>query len=289
MELLQPNDPRLPIAGAYGAIYNSLDSSLNPVAFTQGLTRPITTRGSAVFTDTTVTSFAKLPNGFSLTTDKGHKIRARSIICATSTWPEAGKLNTSLSCYSLPLISYIAVTEPVKGLRQRWKDELIWNTYKIYNYLRILPDERVLIGGEDQWFGSPTLHGNSSTNSEYAQRLLAKLRAYFPDLDFKIQTSWSGYLAYPIDGLPIIQTRGGVSSIITDGLPFGWLMGQIAADRITGGRSEYDDLYDYQRDVGVWKNLFLRLPLPDRWKGSLIKMGVAYEQAIDEIDKGLKY
>lgn len=276
-ELLDGNDSSIPIAGATGAIRNHNEASMNPIAFLLGVARACVRNGVRIYTGAKITSVQEDAHGVLLKTACGNTVRAKHVVNAVSIWPSGRVVNHSLETYAAPLTSYILVTKPVPGLSQRWHGELMWNAYEAYQYMRLLPDDRVIIGGEDEFFGNPSGHATSAVHTSQSERLIRKLESYFPGIHFKIQAAWSGYLAYPLDGLPVVQTHGRMVSAVTDGLPFGWLVGIVAADRITKGHSEYDELFDCARDFGFLRNLYIKAPVPFFIKRWLLRIVAKYE------------
>lgn len=288
-ELYAAGDARIPVAGAYGALKTFGDASLNPAAFVRGVAIAVVRYGGEVFTHTCVVKVEEDGDGITAWTAKGNRVQAKHTVVATNGWHDLLKAMPHLKYVSVPYVSHMIVTEPVRGIEEKWRGELLWDTYEVYHYLRLLEDGRILIGGEDRWFGEP-YHGSLPGSSRYHRRLLNKLREYFPDFEITCSRGWSGYLADPIDGLPFMETRGRVTAAIVDGLPIGWSVGQAISDRIVRNHSALDVLYDaVHRKLGFWRRLFVRTPLPSRFKEILLKIAVVVVRALDELDKKFRY
>jgi glycine/D-amino acid oxidase-like deaminating enzyme len=150
----------------------------------------------------------------------------------------------------------------------------------------LLDDDCVLIGGE------ATLFADREVTKEDIERknghLLKKLREFFPGLSIETDFGWTGRLSCPIDQIPIIRTDNNVTYLITDGMPFGWLLGQMAADRISKGSSTYDSLYDHNRNYGFLENFIARSKLPRFLKEWGLKLGIIYESISSTLDEKFK-
>lgn len=287
-ELYEKGDSRIPIAGAHGALKTFLDAECNPAFLVFGLMDLVLRRGSSIFTDTEITRIHEENGGVQLLTSAGHTIYAAKVIIATNGWIELLHAMPHLRTISVPYVSHIAVTEPVPGIRDRWRGELLWNTYEIYHYLRLLDDDRVMIGGESRWLGWPH-HGEFPGVSGYNHKLIGTLHKYFPSFTFRLAQGWSGYLAIPIDGFPVIETRGNIHAAIVDGIPMGWLAGNVLADRVINATSSFGAIYDAHRDFGFWRNMYVKLPLPKFVKNLVLAVGLITIRLLDEIDKLVRY
>lgn len=98
-----------------------------------------------IFENTKVNKIDRNGNGFVCQTAFGDKIFCKEIVLATGfnfgLSPDASRL-----CKKV--VSFTIVTNPLKDLRW-YKDALIQDCKKPYHYLRFLPDDRIIFGGED--------------------------------------------------------------------------------------------------------------------------------------------
>jgi len=268
---------RLPVAGIAAAIRTAGDYALDPARFARGLASSLARR-AAVHEHTTVSGIRRTGTQTHILTATGARIRADHVVLATGGW----HLASGMRALAVPFTSYIAVTEPVSAeVTARLGDALLWDTYEIYHYLRRLPDGRILIGGNDSILATFGI----STINRAGGRLLTVLRRFFPGTEFRLQAAWGGRIALPPDGFPVVETNGNRTMLITDSLPLGWIIGRMAADRIRTGGSEYDDLFDVGRDMGIAGNLLRSLPLPRSLKIAAMRAGLAatlVRSALDE-------
>jgi glycine/D-amino acid oxidase-like deaminating enzyme len=280
-ELYNPGDPRIPATANFGALKTFSDCAFNPAEFVSGLLDVLKLRGIQVFKGK-ITGIREEKDLVFLSSDNNHSIKAKFVVLATNGFSLSGRPLPAALQYR----SHILVTKPVSGIRERWNGELIWDTYKMYHYLRLLDDGRILIGGEDSLFARREAELKDIEKKN--RHLLGKLREFFPGLKIEADFGWTGQLSYPLDGLPIIKTEGKVTSLITDGIPFGWLVGQMAADRISKGKSELDDLYDYGRDYGLLRNIIIKSRLPNFLKYFALKLGLFLEHIGSSLDEKFK-
>jgi glycine/D-amino acid oxidase-like deaminating enzyme len=250
---------------------------MNPARFAGGVAQALS-RIAAVHEHTAVSGIRATGGRHEVITTNGDRVMTDHVVLATSGW----SLTRGMRSLAVPFTSYIAVTEPVPPqVTERLGDSLFWDTYEIYHYLRRLPDGRVLIGGNDSILSTFGL----STVNQAATRLFRVLRRYFPGADLRLQAAWAGRIALPADGLPVIETRGDRTLLITDGLALGWLLGSLAAERIGGKPAELDALFDADRDMGFAANLLRKAPLPRAAKLAAMRIGLGWEllrSALDE-------
>jgi glycine/D-amino acid oxidase-like deaminating enzyme len=279
--LIPPGDAALPARGMFGALRTVDDAAMDPARFVRGVAQQI---GNAdLFTGTRVTEIDKQGNGYALKVQGGVTVRAERVVVATNSW----SLADAVAGHAVPYASCIAIASSHEPFAHpAWHGELMWDTYGTYHYLRELPDGRILIGGEDDFFGP---RHDATLSPQRASHLMHTLGTLFPSTRFEYQSGWRGSLAYPLDGLPVIHSRDGLHTLVTDGLPFGWLIGRVAAERIVSGRSDYDHLYDAGRDFGMLRNVLIRAPIPAAFKRLLLKIGVALYRVWYLLDESVKH
>lgn len=281
-ELFHSGSPGIPVASNFGALKTFSDCAFDPTQFLHGLAEVIRSTGGNIFTKTKIKSLQEKNDLLFLQDESGHTIKTRFVIFATNGFSFSEKPDhAAIQCRS-----HIMVTKPVAGIRERWHGELIWDTYKLYHYLRLLDDDRILIGGEDSLFAHKEITPEDTRKTNH--HLLKKLEEFFPGSKIEVDLGWPGQLSYPLDGIPIIKTEKNITYLITDGMPFGWLLGQMATDRITKGSSPLDDLYDYGRDYGFFENIIIKSKLPNRFKYWALKLGLTFEYAMNSLDERFK-
>jgi glycine/D-amino acid oxidase-like deaminating enzyme len=256
-----------PLDAIYGALRTEGDSSINPSRFARSLSRNLP-HTVTVHERSPVTAIHSRRGRQQVSTPYG-RITADHVVIATGGWELAG----GMRALAVPFVSYIVVTPQLPDeVTARIGDAIMWDTYEMYHYLRRTADNRLLIGGNDSVLG--TLRNGAPDHVTAA--LLRTLRRYVPHPSITAEATWSGTIALPPDGLPVIETRGQRTLLITDGMLMGWLLGRMTADRIRTGRSDFDPLYDGSRTMGFAGNLLRSIPAPRTMKVHLMRLGLAW-------------
>ena len=97
--------------------------------------------------------------------------------------------------------SYAFVSDPLPGgLPPGLSSSLVWETARPYLYLRTTPDQRLLVGGEDDAVDVPARR--DARVMAKARKLLDRAHALFPQLPLRPAFAWAGTFAETGDGLP---------------------------------------------------------------------------------------
>lgn len=180
------------------ALFSKDGGQVDPHRLTHGLLVAGCRRGLQVYDRTKVTRFTPTPRGIRLVTDKGFTIRARRAVISagfesmTYLRGEAG----TLKC------TYALISEPTSSLRDWYQRCLIWESGIPYLYLRTTPDNRIIVGGEDEDFVNPTRR--DALIPRKTRTLVRKFKALFPDVKLDVAYSWSGTFGETKDGLAYI-------------------------------------------------------------------------------------
>jgi glycine/D-amino acid oxidase-like deaminating enzyme len=165
---------------------------------THALFRAATRMGARIFDRTEMTRWQQAGDGVVLTTDRGCRVAARSIVFATGYESQrylkrkAGQLKNTYALASEPLEEFTG-----------WHDRcLIWETARPYFYLRTTADGRAIIGGEDDAFHSPAKRDASVARK--SEKLARQFRAMFPAIDLEVAYAWGGSFGETEDGLAYI-------------------------------------------------------------------------------------
>jgi glycine/D-amino acid oxidase-like deaminating enzyme len=155
-------------------------------------------RGARIFDRTPVEKYEPREDGITLTTDRGHRIRARWAVFATGY--EAVEL---LDRRVVDLKSSFAlVSEPLANFDGWWEQCLLWETARPYLYLRTTDDGRAIVGGEDDPFRSAVRR--DALVPKKAARLAERFRELFPRIELEIAYAWAGTFGETKDGLAYI-------------------------------------------------------------------------------------
>lgn len=193
--ITQKNNP-FPFAVQAGLYCENGGAELNPYRFTHAL---LENSGGKKFENTEVVAIEKNDNGLVCVTSYGYKIFCKKVICAT------GFNETLLSKKPLSekYVSYTIVTNPMPNLA--WEgDALVQDFMDPYHYMRKLPDQRIIFGGEDVAYKKTI---DEKTAKEKYKVLLEQLKTLFPAFkdDLHIEYSFCGLFASTKNNLGIIS------------------------------------------------------------------------------------
>ena len=99
--------------------------------------------------------------------------------------------------------TYAVVSEQSPEQIPHWKNNvMMWNTEDRYLYLRLTPDNRIIIGGRDERFSNAVTRQDPILKKQgNCKRIFNKA---LPDLAFKKEFAWSGTFGKTRDSLPYI-------------------------------------------------------------------------------------
>ncbi|HWI63485.1 MAG TPA: FAD-dependent oxidoreductase [Symbiobacteriaceae bacterium] len=181
---------------------------IDPYRFTHALLRYAAEHGVTIYENTEVTEISPGEKEVRMATANGFRIRAGRVVVASGyAAREYIEQRTALLTRSFAI-----VTRPVPEV-PGWRDRcIIRDNKQVYTYLRPMPGERILIGGEDLDVGSDRsavaqLSGDDPISDRQYRRLLERLNRLFPILaltEDDIEFRFSGIFADTKDSLPYI-------------------------------------------------------------------------------------
>jgi len=181
------------------AIVSEGDAELDVYRLTHALLQSALGHGARVYDRTHVSRVVADGSGVVLETTRGPRVRAGQLVCAAGYQASeylgrrAGSLHSTWAFASEPMAA------PIPG----WPDAaLVWETARPYVYMRRTPDDRVIIGGEDEPFKGR--HQGLQTLSRKTTRLVERFRALLPGVSIEPAFSWAGVFGTTHDGLPFI-------------------------------------------------------------------------------------
>lgn len=142
------------------------------------------------------------------------------------------------------------------------KDKFISGTYEDtrspYNYFRIdkkTDHDRLIIGGADHLSAIKLDHEvNHKLMQDYTKEL-------FKETTLEEVRHWSGSMLETNDGLAFIgETKGGnifyIFGFSGNGMTYSYIAGKILLDKVLGKENPYSNIYNVDRKISWWKNLF---------------------------------
>ena len=94
-----------------------------------------------------------------------------------------------------------------------------WVTARPYLYFRITPDNRLLVGGEDDAIDIPARRDRRVPKK--AAKLLERMRAMFPAAGIVPAFSWAGTFAETEDGLPFFGPHASLGPRVHYAMAYG--------------------------------------------------------------------
>jgi len=180
------------------AIVTRGDAEVNPYVFVHALAEEAVKRGLEIYEGTKMLSVEPRSEGYTIVTGSG-RIEANHVVYAVGYTPEAAggrwpktKLHRS----------YAIVTNPLPSLAEWHERFLLWETARPYLYLRTTSDNRIIIGGLDEYLRQPV--ASKQELRAHSMRLLAELRRLFPAYSPEIRYEWNATFGESADGLPWI-------------------------------------------------------------------------------------
>lgn len=200
-----------------------------------------------LYSHTEILKWKEVKNGYELETHEGKKVQCKYVVIAAGF--EAGQF---LPRNLMKLIStYVLISYPVAE-KELWPERsLIWETNSPYVYMRTTPDNRMMIGGEDEDFRDPVRR--DSLLREKIQKLEKKFNKIYPEIPFTTDMAWCGTFSSTDDGLPYIGTWPGKDRMFFalgyggNGITFSMIAAQIIANKLSGKKDERAEIFKFDR------------------------------------------
>lgn len=203
--------------------------------------------GARVFERTLIREFRDNGSGIQLRTTTGHVLRGRHLIYATG-YGSQDLLPKGL----IDLNSTFALISKEGTAEHPWRSNaLIWETARPYLYMRTAPGGRIMVGGRDEPFRSPTLR--DALLARKTDALVQDFARLMPDIPLQVDHAWCGTFGQTKDGLPYIDRHprdrnswfalgmGG------NGITFSACAAEILRDRILGRPNPQAELFRFSR------------------------------------------
>jgi glycine/D-amino acid oxidase-like deaminating enzyme len=220
-------------------------AQVDPYRLNQRLLQRSTQLGLEIFAKTNVVQYLPSDDRVKLVTEHGPTITTRRVVFATG-YETPRFLDQNMVTLKS---TYALASRPINQSIDIEKT-LIWETSRPYFYLRWGPDNRVLIGGEDEPFA------DAEARDELIPAKAAVLAQKFRDL-FKIsidvQCAWAGVFGETKDGLPCIGPHpkfplglfalgyGG------NGITFSLIAAEIIRDTLLGHQNPDSHIFTFDR------------------------------------------
>ena len=219
--------------------------TFHPTKYLRGLARCITARGGRLFADTAVVGTEEKDGAVIISTEGGHKVRAKHAVIATNS-PINDKY--ALHTKEAPYRSYaMALMLPHRAL----PDALYWDTLDPYHYVRIQPgkdQDYLIVGGADH------KSGEANDMEVRFEALEAWIRNLVPDLG-GVTHRWSGQVLETIDFTSFTGRNPGSENVYVhtgdsgQGITHGVVASLIVSSAIMQGRALWQNTYAPDRQT----------------------------------------
>ena len=170
------------------ALSNQQSASCDPYRLAHDLLANAVQHGAKVLDRTQVTQFKCSNDRVLLATSRDASVSAKRVVIATGY-----EAHTMLKERVVNLDNtYAVVSQPMNSFAPWNSDWMLWEAKIPYLYLRCTDDDRILAGGEDDRFHSPTRRDASIEKK--AGLIHAKTRELIPGLEWEVEFAWAGTL-----------------------------------------------------------------------------------------------
>lgn len=255
----------------YGGMRDSGSMHLHPLNYALGLAKAALEAGVRIFEESSVTGYRRDAEHTLVTTEKGHRVRARNLVLACNGY--LGNLEPRISGAIMPINNFMVATEPLGAevastlISQRLA---VQDSRFVINYWRCSDDHRLIFGGGESY--------RSTLPRDIAAIVKKRIVAIYPQLaDVSVDHAWGGTLAITMDRMPHVGRLDGniyyAHGYSGHGVPTATLVGKAIADAISSHRDTFE--------------LFASLPVHKFPGGTLLRWpamvaGMLYYSTLDK-------
>lgn len=205
-------------------------------------------KGLEIFDRTNICSIRHNKRSVEMETDEGLVIRCKKLVYATG-YEVVKYINKSI----VKLLStYAVASESLSPSLSLWmRNLLIWNTADPYLYMRKTADNRIIIGGRDEDFYSPTRR--DVLLKKKTKDLVKDFNKLFPGIPFVPEFSWTGTFGATKDGLPYIGKYKKLPNSYFalgfggNGITFSLIAAEIISKIIKGVKCKDAEIFSFER------------------------------------------
>ncbi|PDT15285.1 FAD-dependent oxidoreductase [Rhizobium sp. J15] len=146
-----------------------------------------------------------------------------------------------------------ALATVIQHPAQFWRDRaLIWEASHPYLYMRTTPDNRIVVGGEDD--GTIDAEARDRKLPAKTAAIREKMKRLWPKADTRVAHAWCGTFGETVDGLPLIGPVPGMPHVFAaygyggNGITFSYLAAQMIGAMIAGIHRDWFEDFALDRD-----------------------------------------
>jgi len=245
VELISPDEMRKEIGSDsfHGALLYKKSAQMHMGNYSLALASKTIEYGGKIFEDCPVVRIERVANQFVVYTPQG-RVRCKELIVATG--PSRSGPFSWFKRRIVPVGSFATVTERLdESLLQSVLPNRrnVTTTNNIGNYIRVLPDNRLLFGGRAKFAIS-----TPAADQECGEILRKTMVDFFPQLaNVKAEYCWGGAVDMTSDRLPRIGSHNGMLYAMGysgHGAQLSTLLGKVLAERVQGKqvKTPFDEL-----------------------------------------------
>ncbi len=232
--------------GYYGGIQYGETFGITSYLYCQQLKDVLKNKGVRIFENCEVVKIQE-----SGVKTKDHEVLAQSIVVATDRWAQ-DLVQEGREIYHAQ--TFLGITRPLPDDLINYmfpkSKMMVWDTELIYQYFRVIGDNRLLIGGSNILY---TYEPHAAISTALIRRKLQKyLHLNFPKLiNVELEYLWPGLIGVSKDFLPVAGQKDGSKNIYyvggAAGLPWAAALGLYLGEKILSGETKMDKFFDAKR------------------------------------------
>lgn len=264
------------------SVYDPAGGQVHPMKLVHMLKRLVTRKGVKIYENSPVTSVEEGNPAILTVGQKGHQIKAGSLVLATDAYTsKLGFFKNNI----LVMHTQTAVTAPLSKeqlSRCGWKSRLpFFDSWENLFHLVLTPDNRICIGGGNvEYFFNNGTHYKGNLG-KIGQMLSNEISRIYPSLSgIRLEAIWNGVLGITSDGEPSVGVTGNHDNIFYGmaynghGVALTYLFGRIIADIYNGNQSKWENTPFFNYTMPYIP------PEPLRWMG--VRLAISGFKYADE-------
>ncbi len=266
----------------HGAMLVGPAFGLHPLRYIKGLAKAAAKYGADISPNSEVLRWEKHNGKHRLECANGTLTADKLVVACNGFMPE--HLSPALHAYTLPLQSVLNVTRPLTDAELAeypWHDNCpAINSPHVYVYYRLLPDNRIMIGGRGDTVGHPDGARKTSAN---IHATFSRLWPKWSHVEFEY--SWRGLICFSQNLKPSVSQLPSDKSVY---LGFGYHGGGVACATWVGQQLAIsinsEKTIEQSHMPAIYKGMPPRFPIPALRK-ALGRVGLEYYLTLDKLNK----